>query len=222
MSKIDGQEITAKIFDRFIDAVRDYATKMEDAIVEGMKKGTESKKFFEGLDVESLARESFNLDRDMVQPLERIKDKVSECKSPTEFESVVDSLIKLFQDKLRVAETYSFGGTQAILDIWNKYLQTLAALALEINDYCIKQYFPTQGDFVYAKVKVSKGFMTPAPYAPIKVYFNSDCIQYACATNQGEWTFKLPKGKEFTFWTVKDGKEVSKSVLLSGDTKIKL
>ncbi len=222
MSKIDGYEIATKIFERFIDAVRDYAKEMEDAIIEGMKKGTESKKFFEGLDVAKLVRENFNLNRDMVQPLEGIRDKVSECKSPAEFETVADSLIKLFQDKVHATETYAIAQSQPLLDMWDKYLQTLGALALEINDYCVKQYFPMQGDFVQVKIKVSKGFMTPAPYAPIKVYFVSDCIQYACATNQGEWEFKLPKGKEFTFWTSKDGKEASKSVFLSGDIKVKL
>jgi len=131
-------------------------------------------------------------------------------------------LIKLFQDKVRAATTYSLQQNQPFLDMWNQYFQTLGVLAVEINDYCMKQYFPAQKDFVDAKIKVNKGFMTPAPLAPIKVYFGSDCIQYIYTTNKGEWTLKLPKGQEFTFWTSKDGNEASKSVFLSGNTKIKL
>ena len=221
MLKINGCEIATEIFDRFITAVRDYAREMEDAIVEEAKKGAESKKleFLKDVDVEGLFRGMYNLDRDMVQPLERIRDKISKCKSSTGLESAVDLLIKLFQDKVCVGEASQ---VQWVRDMWSKYLQILGALALEINDYCIKQYFPRQTDFVDAKVKVSKGFMTPAPLTPIKVYFASDYIQHAYTTDQGEWTFKLPKGEEFTFWTLKDGKEVSKSVFLSGDTKIKL
>ena len=220
MPKIDGNEIATSIFDRFIDALRDYAEKMEEVFVEGLKKWSDSQKL--DLHVEHIVKVSFNLNRDMVQPLEHIRDEVSKCKSPKEFESVVDSLIKLFQDKVLAATTYSLQQNQPLLDIWNQYFQTLGALAAEIDDYCVKQYFPTQKDFVNAKVKVSKGFLTPAPLVPIKVYFGSDCIQYAYTTSKGEWMFKLPKGQEFTFWTLKEGEEVSKSVLLSGNTKVKL
>jgi len=221
MPKIDGHEIATKIFERSIDAVRDYAKEMENAIVDVMEKTPESKKseFLKDWGAPRLARTVINLG-DMVQPLEHIKDKVSQCKSSAELESVVDSLIKLSQDKVDKVQVGP--QTQWDVDMCAKYLQMLAALALEMNDYCIKQYFPAERDFVDAKIKVSKGFMTPATLAPIKVYFGSDCIQHAYAIDKGEWVFKLPKGKEFTFWSLKDGKEVSKSVFLSGDTKIKL
>lgn len=217
MPKLDGQEI-AKIFDHFITAVRDYARGMEDVFIDSGKKSLEQMGV-DGVDARRLIQETFKLDQNMVQPLELIRDKVSKCRSPTELESVVDSLIKLFQDKVHVGETQT---AQVYRDMWSKYLQILAALALEINDYCIKQYFPTQKDLVYVRMNVSKGFLTPAPLAPIKVYFNSDFIQYGFTTRKGEAIFKLPKGREYTFWTLKDGNTASKTIFLSGDTKIKL
>jgi hypothetical protein len=222
MPKIDGQEIATKIFDRFIDAVRDYAQKMQELIIEGAKKGTEKLKGFAGIDIEKLTRESFDLDGDMVQPLQQIRDEMSRCKSSAKFESVVDSLITLFRNKVLAVTTYAYQQNQPLLDMWNQYFKTLGALAASINDYYIEHYFPAQKDLVDVKLKVNKGFMTPAPLAPVKVYYGSDCIQYAFTTNKGEWIFKLPKGQEFTFWVLKDGKEVSKSVFLSGNTKIKL
>jgi len=215
MPKLDSQEIATKIFDRFITAVRDYVREMEDVYVSALKKGLEKKGIKDAhWPTEYIRRMLCN---PMVQPLERIRDYVSKCRSPTELESAVDSLIKLFQDKVHVSEAQKM-----YRDSWSKYLQMLATLALEINNYYVKQYFPMQRDFVHVKIKVSKGFMTPAPLAPIKVYFDSNYFQYGFTTRKGEAGFRLPKGKKFTFCASKDGKKVSKSIFLSRDTEIKL
>lgn len=226
MPKLDGQEI-AKIFDPFVTAVRDYVKTIEDLIDDAIKRDF---KLIGVEDVDARAmrarglikKKTLELGQKMVQPLERIRDEASKCRSPTELESVVDSLIKLFQDTVRFVKAELMNGRSPDLDMWNQYLRNLAALALEINDYCLKQYFPMQRDLARVKIKVSKGFRSPAPRAPIKVYFDSDYFQYFFTTNKGEALFQLPKGKEFTFWASKDGEEVSKSMFLSGDTEIKL
>ena len=218
MPKLDGQEMATKIFDHFITAVRDYVKSVEDAFVDSAKKGLKEMRW-DGVDVRKGLLGTLKLDQNMIQPLKHIRDKVSKYRSPTELESTVDSLIKLFQDKVHVDETQT---VQVYRDMWSKYLQILAALALEINDYYVKQYFPMQKDFVHVKIKVSKGFMSPAPLAPIKVYFDSNYFQYGFTTRKGEAGFRLPKGKKFTFWASKNGKKVSKSIFLSRDTDIKL
>lgn len=200
MVELDGHYLATRIVNHILAELRSY--------------------FPEGKRISTLRgsyvnfREPTFIEEQTIWPLERIRDKMSKCNSSVELEPVMDMFIEVYQRFLRIKLLPS--------EMWGLYLDKLNLCMKEINFYILHQYFPNQKRTVSVSIKVRKAFLFPVSYAPIKVYFGSDCIQNLLTSKYGKLTLHLPEGFSFTFLALKGKRKNSRREFLSGNTRIRL
>ncbi len=148
-------------------------------------------------------------------PLENFRDQIAKCKTYKEFEMAMDELALIYHRFLRHKR-------KIWSELYTVVLKSMDSWLEEINAYNLTSYFPKGTRMVSVNLRTRKFLVLPAPYVPIKIYHDKNCIQYFITGKMGTKTVKLPRGNEFTFLARKGVMLRPKSKLLEEDTTVKL